>query len=334
MIIESLARELGSISAARAAFDDLESGMPKSPEAWRAATVVARPASDGPKRWLFILPENHSLAGIYPLSMAAKCGLDVTVRIPKRFEAPDSFLNLWIADLRREGANIKVAPSSFRIIDGRHGFDAILAYGDDQTIAALRAVAGCPVQGFGSRFAVSLLEAGHVQDDVAALARDVLSLGQTGCMSTRLALVTGDYDHATFAQDFGAAARAFWQTDIPWDARVALDVEAFRLSRLGFAIWPGDASTPLVATRVAGTLTYELIEAALATRPFTLPVLFVNESDAELFVKMRLPALVTARNPESLAKSHYGALSFQVLGRANAPAWDGRHEMRPLFVPS
>lgn len=365
----ALTRELGSRAAARAALADLRAGLPQSVDAWTEAAKVAAGGGDVLAKWLVVLPESHSLVGLYPLALGAVMGLDLTVRMPARFADERSLLALWLRALQTEVApRLSCVDASFRIQDGTHGYAAILAYGDDETIARLRAVAGCPVQGFGGRFGMSLVDGGRLSDletNAALLAKDAWGLGQRGCMATRLAVVLASdtLDPVSAGGCVAAAGRDFWQAAMPEDDLLGFELDAWRYRRLGFTLAGGDSRTPLVAARrvALGEITPAFVEQAMARRPMTLPLLLldfdelvdrsslVKGTHQEIFVKTPLTALfahdalstvtlsarvASALGADSLAKSDWLPQSFRALGAANAPLWNGRHESRALFASS
>ena len=80
------------------------------------------------------------------------------------------------------------------------GADAVVAFGSDATIAALRARTppGTPFHGYGHRLSIALILQGADEPEAAAgLARDVLLYDQQGCLSASLLFVEGDVDEAT-----------------------------------------------------------------------------------------------------------------------------------------
>lgn len=345
--LDALTKELGSAAAARAALVDITKGMPKSDDDWRAAAQRSMGDEPVPKRWLFVLPESHSIVGLYPIALAYVIGLDVTVRVPKRL-ANDSLLTKFIDRVRRlPDARIATRPDDFKIVDANHDYDAILAYGEDATIAKISAAAGVPVQGFGGRFAMSLVSATELATSANGIAKDAFSLGQTGCLSTRLLMVTGSEGlaEAHVAKLLADAGRSFWQAALPTAARIGFDLDAWRLARLGFTPHVDDRDdAPLIATRRCSLeeLTPEFIERVISQRHFTLPVIMMDanaNSIADLFVKTALAPIamssslscLTVGPSFSLTKSDYEGLSFRALGDGNTPTWDGCHEGRPLF---
>jgi hypothetical protein len=320
-VLTALAAELGSRNAARQALYDIARAMPDSLPEWAAA---ARTAAAGrsllPRHWLFVLPRNHSLVVAYPLAMARLLGLDVSVRLPAELAARDGFAHRFASLF---GATI--VPPDRRLPPS----DAILCYGSDETVAAIRKGASGFVRGYGHHVAVALADAARLEQDAELIVRDALVTAQRGCLSPRLIVMRADAStsEGEVARTLLTAARAFWGDAAPPAARLGFEREAFRLTNLGFSCAGGGRQdSALVATRV-GTLaevTGEKIAAACARHPMTLPVLLVKETNADLFVKSAADAL--------LVKSDYRLSLMRELGAANAPRWNGFHLDAPLFA--
>lgn len=315
LVHKALSREFGSDAAATAALEDLAFSAPGTVEDWLAATKPRRTAS----HWLLILPENHSLVGLYPLAMAYVLGLKVTVRVPRRFEPKTSFLQIFLDHLQElPDASLGTVDASFRA--GKTPFDAhgVMVFGSDETVAALKALLpGKLVQGFGNHVGWTEFSADRLDE----LARDALSLGQRGCMATRVA-VTRDrtLTESDLAARIAEAGAKFWDAPLDWRLRVALDGAALELEAHGFTVHEAKTpAAPLVATRLVESpddVTPELLRAAVSRHPFVIPVVIVKSSTGEFRV----------------TKSRYQGLSFREVGEANRPIWDGSHETRELFA--
>ena len=344
-----LAHELGSSLAAEAAIQDVFKSLPASPEALVAAALCSQ--SDAmPTQWLFVLPRSHSLVGLYPLAMGYVLGLKMSVRVPLVLAGEQGFIQSFlslIANLPQ--AEVRIVSPQFRIGSNLDldGIQAVLAYGDDETIHEIRRAASVPVFGFGGRLGLSLASGQDFLDQVPAIVRDAFTLAQRGCMATRLVLVHDpdfNLDREAVVLALQNATQDFWAADIPWQVRASLDAEAFRLARLGFEIpWSSSNSWPLVAVKPLNIQKLNHLPPDVAARvPFTLPVVWVqggSRSDFILEVRdlfrryppvaacsMTAPLLAELRSvlPE---KSHL----YRALGAANAPLWDGSHEGFPLF---
>ncbi len=331
----ALTADLGGEALAKAALEDLAQSVPTSEAHWREAAAVAADRGEIPARWLLILPENHPVVGVYPVALGAALGLDLTVRIPGALAGDGRFLALLLAAFGAKGV-----AATFRINSALDvaAFDAILMYGDDDTVARVRAASGGkPVVGFGGRAGASLIDGADPEPrTVKALARDAFGLGQAGCMSVRLAVVIGA---AARAREFSEAVRKAGEDflhamTIPAAARIGHELEATRLAALGFTVLAAKGPrTPLIAYKQGLSHASE----ALALRPYTLPLLFAGERAPTLFAESTF-GTVTA-SPRYLDEAMSGerlknpcrGKSFRPLGRANAPAWDGLHEGRPLF---
>ena len=345
-----LHQELGSEAAATAALQDLSEGLPSSAAAWVHAALTAAGTQPLARDWLFILPANHSIVGLYPLALAYLLGLQVTVRLPRRFAAGGNVLTAFIARIQAlpEAMVAAVAPSlRLSSREGAASFGAVLAYGSDETIALLHQQAQTPVRGFGGRVGVSLVDNVDLGGQGLQLARDLLSLGQNGCMATRLVVVVGEQEHTatSLASHLAASCERFWAAPLPWQELVGLDFEAVRLAATGALVLPPEyPGRPLVAiyevppgTKPSG----ELIEAMIARAPFTVTVLWLAESADILGILSHLRqrrCLGQVTTTTSLGREFamqapdLAAQHMRPLGTANRQTWCGFHEAEPLFA--
>lgn len=358
-----LSDELGSSSAAAAALMDLRLGLPSNEASWLQATEAAIGTAPLARDWLFILPENHSLVGLYPLAMAYVLGLGVTVRIPRRFATGKNILLSFIASLKTlPGIEITTVAADWRLEGStpQRGYGAVLCFGGNETVQSIQGYTNLPVQGFGHRIGATILPFDSIDTLADLVARDVLSLGQTGCMATRIVVT---YHHplsdrgATPGDTIKNPARAlqtagsrFWGCELPWRQRVCLDAEAFRLRRTGADIWfPQSAGEPLLAWKQLsslGELDGLVLEQAIARSPFTMSVLSVQDSDPLRVVK-RIVSLLDKRQSLGTITLHSDDLALvesamssyrpkppilRLLGLANSPLWDGLHEGQALFT--
>lgn len=319
-----LAAEFGSAQAAKSAQDDLVAALPASASEWGEAVKNATGgAGEVPARWLFVLPQNHSIAGLHALAIAHAAGLDVTVRVPKKFEKE----SLLAAVLKKLGT--KTVTSTFRVGGQALPFDALLAFGDDPTIATLRELSGLPVAGFGNRAAAAVLPTSASDEQVAAAVQDALGLGQTGCLSARLIVAYGDGDEAELSDRLLRAGKEFWNAPLPAGAPLGLELEHARYKRLGFSVhWQEDA--PLVATRRVDALDSALDFAA--ARPFVLPLIVVKKSDPMTLVKALIGYETLTIERRFLANSSTARTTFRQLGGAQRARWNGLHEGRALLI--
>ncbi|HEX4338606.1 MAG TPA: acyl-CoA reductase [Polyangiaceae bacterium] len=90
-------------------------------------------------------------------------------------------------------------PGSFTVVDAiapRAG-DVVFAYGNDETLAAMRAAlpAGVRFRGHGTGFGVAIIDArgtdAELEASAVSLCRDVVPFDQRGCLSPRIVFVTG-----------------------------------------------------------------------------------------------------------------------------------------------
>lgn len=331
----ALADDFGGEPLAKAALEDLAQSVPQTTELWEKAARQAFEGERLPQRWLFVLPANHPLVGVYPLAIGAALGLDMTVRVPAALAGKERFLQRLIDAFSARSCSAALRIESAASVAN---YDALLVYGDDETIEKIRTVSdGKPLSAFGTRAGISVIDSDRPEPKIVkALARDAFSLGQSGCMSVRLAIVLGD---GARARDFCEALRKAGEdflhaTTIPPLDRIGQELEATRLAALGFTNLPVKGlRAPLIAFRRGGPEPTQ----ALALRPYTLPVWFADSlpqaliEDSTIGTITASPPLFDELSCSQQFKNHSVGKSFRLLGRANAPAWNGLHEGRPLF---
>ena len=335
----ALLKEFEAKALVKMAADDLGRGMPKGAQQWAQSIRTATGGGSGPRSWLFILPNNHSVAGIYPLTVAAKAGLRVWVR--RTNSKRGSAESLLIAHFKKEmGARLTIVPETFRIGETLlpPGVEAVFAFAADTTVAALRPALRIPLQAFGEATCAALI----ATDDIAAnpsaiarlLVRDAFSLGQMGCMSTRVAIVTGTPTSAmreAFVRLVRAEAYRVVKGQLTITTEVALDHDIPVWLGRNARILPRTATDEPLVPWTDGPPIHA--SAALSARRFVIPIIFTNEISE---VREWLPTLrYLAASPAWVREEKvFPGVQIVPLGRANAPQWDGTHEGRPLFVPN
>ena len=119
--VATLGMELGAKHVARAALRDLLASFPTDLD-----SALARSFPDQQLRnWLFVLPTNHSLAGIYPLFFATLLRLRVLVKLPSDL----NYLHRFIAFLNtrlQAGIEVVTVAHANLHIPSRHRCTALL----------------------------------------------------------------------------------------------------------------------------------------------------------------------------------------------------------------
>lgn len=332
---DKLLRELvGSPTLGMSLKDDLRRSAPATPGSWAAAAQESISANT-PGRWLIIPPSTHPIAALYPLTVAAVLGLDLTIRC----SSGEELLHFWkehFADLIR----IELCPASYRIGDSpAPSVDALLAFGSDETIAQMREQSPWPVQGFGSHITATLVRSSNFNSkEIQNLIwKDALSLAQKGCMSSRLLIIWDipakglEGPALNFFQDIGRT----WAAPIPGPEALALVHAHFQMLQEGRDVLPRrSADDPLISSlRWSNSLELSSI---LAHRAWTLPMVLVNSGlESELTSWLKRESSLSKLSACSESRALVEGLGIEIceLGAANAPEWNGRHHGRQLFCP-
>ena len=144
-----LAVELGYRSIAKSALLDLLSSMPKDIDSCYSCVKKSQALSGD--SWLFILPNNHSIVGIYPIFVACCAGINLRVRLPAKFSEGSlcsEFIN-FLSSL--SFISIKQVSPNYRLDESicNSESDNILFYGKDKTLDSLKLSNG-RINGFGA----------------------------------------------------------------------------------------------------------------------------------------------------------------------------------------
>jgi hypothetical protein len=169
------------------------------------ALLASRSQRPGPATLGFIMAGNVVGAGMHELALALIAGCSVLIKTASSEPIFFNEIAHTLHEIDREvGSRVEVfnwdrsrADLTGALIEN---CAAIVAYGDDQSLAALDSQPGSrgKIVGFGSRVsgavvAPSALSTHHVEQAVSALARDVALFEQLGCLSVHhIFLITDD----------------------------------------------------------------------------------------------------------------------------------------------
>ena len=354
--LSMLATELGSIPAAEHGLTCTRRGLPTAAAGWLRAAEAAT-ASTSP--WWLLLPENHSLVGLHPLAIAYAAGLTVHVRLPRAFAGTGSLIGNFCRGLATlPESKVTLLGPEWRLTPdfaADHPEGRVLVYGSDDTITALeQALPKARVQGFGSRFGLSLVDANVLAqpETQAAVIADALGLAQRGCVASRLLIIVGRRPGSfpSLAEGLARAAAAFWPPTLDWRLQAALALEADRWLKMGWAppVNTSPHRQPLLALRTIGnSWRREDVPQWLTSRPYALPCLWLTPEQMRQMGGQLAAAFAETGQFGTLTTSYRGASEpahsfievayrrgarIAPLGTANELAFDGCHEGRPLFA--
>lgn len=313
-----LEAELQSDILADWMLDDLRKSLPQTPEAWITAAQNARD-NESVRRWIFIPPHTHSLALLHPLFIAALLNLDVAVR-----DVSNPAMHAYLQSVFQGFWSFRRLPASWRL-PSDEAADAIMVFGSNETLATLRDCTPLPIVGFGTWLTLSLIHADSWAE--SPWLKDALSLRQEGCMSSRLLFVWGPSDRMK-------TKKAAPIGPLPFDDQLQLAHSELALRIQGYTL----LDRPSPDHPVLGWKDWQdglSLESLLSPRPFTLPIIRLQEGDFEAVTKLFLQAAdlkkisVDKRSGERLPAELQSLLC--PIGTANQALWDGRHGGRALF---
>ena len=323
--LATLGMELGSESVARDALRNLLAGFPDD---WDAALARSYPQRQL-RNWLFVLPSNHSLTGIYPLIFATLLRLRVLVKLP-----PDlDYLYRLVAFLNsRWEAGIEVTTIGHAELRIPADIDALLCYGSDATLAHLRANTSLPLAGFGTHDTVTVTSLDNLLRFPQLHIRDAFHLSQRGCLSSKmlfLVLRPEQKFNATHVKILEENFRVFYAAKLTSTCRVQAEAERMRYMRDLGAVFCS-TSCPVFPILPIDKLDFEV---ALPRAAFVLPVVIVRDIAALKNLLRQQPSIKTIVRQGSPAQRQYRhGRCFVRVGQAGQLAWDGTHEGQPLFA--
>ena len=323
--VTTLGMELGSQHVARAALRDLLTAFPADLE-----NALARSLPEQQLRnWLFVLPANHSLAGIYPLFFATLLRLRVLVKLP-----PDlNYLHNFITFLNtRLEAGIEVITIAHADLHIPSDIDALLCYGSDATLASLRANTSLPLSGFGTHDTVTVASLDHLLRLPQAHIRDAFHLSRRGCLSSKILFIVPQPEQkftATHVKILEENFRVFYGARINATSRAQAEAERVRYVRDLGAVF---CSTACPAFPILSIDNLDF-EAVLPRADFVLPIVIVRDIQKlkKLLRHQRSIKTIIQQGSPTPHKPRNGRC-FVRPGQAGQQVWDGTHEGRPLFA--
>ena len=323
--VATLGMELGSEHVARDALRSLLAGFPDD---WDAA--LARSYSQQRLRnWLFVLPSNHSLTGIYPLIFAVLLRLRVLVKLP-----PDlDYLHHFITFLNtRMGAGIDVITIGHADLHIPSDIDALLCYGSDKTLENLRASTKLPLVGFGTHDTVTVTSLDHLLQFPQPHIRDAFHLSQRGCLSSKVLFLVPQPEqkfNATHVKILEENFRVFYGAKLTPTCRTQAEAERLRYMRDLGAVFCSTAC-PAFPILPIDNLDFD---AALPRAAFVLPIVIVRDITKLKNLLRRQHSIKTIVQQGSPAQRQYrNGCCFVRAGQAGQLAWNGTHEGQPLFA--
>lgn len=350
--LELLSEELGSQNCAKAALDDLKQDIPSFFERNQLPSFLPNPLPGLNFNWLkaiensgahsqlhnlIIAPSSHPIAALYPIALAAMSGAKVSVRLH-----PGKFLPFfidWLSAFFPE--RIFTLPQSFRLglTPLPKEINQLLVYGDDDTISQIKDLSPVPVKGFGQSLTLSAIDIryGFSAENIQALVKDILSLGQKGCLSTRMLLLVAEKSQPEALADLirllSVASREFWQNSLSIFSQVAIDHEGVRYQE-NFPqaqLWNRSYLDDMLWVSIDRNYIKSPIHEFLSTQPFVLPIVVYSSweqvfEDCRSFPYLRKVS-ISPFDPQQKLENY----ELVPLGQANRLVWDGFHEGSPLF---
>lgn len=329
----ALEAEWGSRVLARWALRDLRASAPKTDDEWlKAAEAAFGEAGKAPATWLLILPQTHGMTSFHPMVLGLLAGCGFYVRTTR--EGDVDLESNWLALTKKYfPEQVHLLPSAFRIGQDSvpPAVDALMCFASDATLTRLRTLAGLPVQGFGNALTISVLHGPFDNGAAENLAKDAFSLGQRGCLSTRLAVLVTDEVPTAWTRT------VLEQVDVtvPTPLAQALDQEV--MERVACS----DTCEVIESSRGSGPIAIvhhykkgEDLTKLVSLRPFVLPLLLVSPKDEASVLSALCESFPETRHVTSNVLKHWPSrtVSRRELGEGNAPLWNGFHEGRALFV--
>lgn len=334
---ENLLEEFSSKLLVKEAIRDFLEDFPKGLKEWDKILKDR----EGSGKWLLILPNTHAFAAFYPIVFAYFARISLSVRLPRSSPVASLVKDFVLSFGSKFSFVYELLPSSLRIPSGIESseYEAIMAYGSDETFLSFKNELACPVQFYGSTLAASLVSKLDAAE-IKSLVKDSLALGQRGCFSSRLVFCLSSWED--FEKEKSFALKIFedlfkndYQLSVPKPFQQACEHERIRFLRQEGArdfYWKS-LDNPLV-------LFYETheevdLKSFLSGSPFVIPIVFCS-----LEISLNLLEKEKTLRKLSLSKNLFSSLStdkrlagkeLSFLGHLNKTLWDGKHQRKALF---
>lgn len=322
--VASLSQELGSEQLARDALRELLASFPND---WETALANSFPDRTL-RNWLFILPSNHSLTGIYPLMFACLLGLRVLVKLSPSLV----YLRRFVAFISSRYDGVSAITVEHQELQIPNNVDALLCYSSDQTLAALRANTLKPISGFGTHDTVTVSSLDHLLKFPQLHIRDAFHLSQRGCLTSKMLFLVLRSDQkitATYVRILEENFRVFYGEKLNTAYQARVEAERIRYVRKLGAVFCSTACPAFPILRSA-----ELdFEEALPRASFVWPIVVVRDVKELTALLRRHRSIKTIVQPGSpTQRSYRNGRCFVRPGYASRLVWDGTHEGQPLFA--
>lgn len=300
---------------------DLKASIPQSPRGWLKAGIATKNSAES---WLLIPPRTHDFAVMHPLFMAALLNLRLVVR--STFDAP--LLAYW-ARVFKAFWTFETLDPSWRLDSGEAlPCHSLMVFGSDETILTLRDATPQPVQGFGNWITISIIHRSSWTDN--SWVKDAFSLGQEGCMSSRLLVVWDDQ-----APD-SLAPQPVTIGPLSHGEHLHLAHSELDMALGGWELLPRSSLDSLVIGHREWDAELR-VEDLLSSRPLTLPVVRSSRADvAAIFTAVannKTFKLVSADYLSQPLLARHNLPAICEIGQANAAKWTGKHGGQSLFFP-
>jgi len=330
--LDLLTNEFNSSEDARYVLASLTDSIPRTTDAWDQILKTCQPNF---KNWLFIPPNNHSIAMIYPLVVGLMANLNIWIR---KTGNEDSLINVLISHLSKiPEAKVRVVANSFRIgSKASSEIEAVYIYGHDDTIRKVQSESDLSVQGFGDNLAISIVGIDNLITNSKELLEDAFSTTQRGCMSTRILIIQGPYDENIVKKFISKGERFIntrWNNEQDLSAKYNILHERLRHQHILEANSINTSSKCLFSSQPNLD---KLTNKTLGDTPFTLPIFFTEEPLNNVIKHVastykNLNLVMIDESYQANFDEVFPAIEFRPHGRAQSPAWNGTHLGRPIF---
>lgn len=277
------------------------------------STLIQLLSNEVPLRWFFILPTNHSIAGLEPLFWSASLGCQMTVRVPPALN--NTIISLILAAFNQLEIKINMVDESVKVGTSKiDDSDAILSMSSDETLSHISLHSPIPVQGFGEFLTAVSCPIDQAMNKGEEILKACFSLGQRGCFSARALLLTGESksdEEQTIAQFLTNLSKKIFNVKLTIEISLAMDSMHLHYKRSAKHVPKRDADEEAIFPILKSITTLQ----DLSTVPFICPI-------------------VICSNDQDLLKNSSFFNKCIMLGgqeRAEATHWNGHHQGQKFF---
>ena len=296
--------------------EDLLCQIPCNEDEWLQVVRETEKFLNQGETWIFLLPSSHSVASLYPLSVAYLMGIKSIIKCSRRNPGAENVILEFISYMNQElGADISTLDPTLGLkqtieVETAKG---IFCFGADQTIHWLKSQFQVPIAGAGHGLSVCIVAQDELEREMAKITKDIRALGGRGCMSTKAIILLASEQETE--ERVTATIRAF-NEHLANTAHSETD--GYRMQIFDKEFLTDDEVRQLLLECSANVIPTIVVRHSPSQK---------NHQQLQTMIRSIPEIQWITMNGVNLGSE----LTHLPLGESQAPKWDGRHGSTPLF---